>query len=41
MWPNDYTYNDVINEYVSYVANNYGNEAMVNIDGYGDSMSTK
>ena len=43
MWPNcDCTYNDVINEYVSYVVNNYGTEANVCFDGYcNQSMSTK
>ena len=34
--------NDVINKYVSYVANNYGNEAIVRFDVYGvRSISTK
>ena len=46
MWPNNSTYrptgNDAINEYVLYVADNYGNEAIVSFDGYSDrSMSTK
>jgi len=42
LWPKDCTYNDVINEYVSYVVNNHGNEAIVCFDGYGErSMSTK
>ena len=35
MSPNDCTYNDVTNEYVSFVANNYGNKAL-SFDGYGD-----
>ena len=36
------TYDDVINDYVSYVVTNYGNEAIVCSDGYGDrSNSTK
>ena len=46
MWSNNSTYrptgNDAINEYVSYVADNYGNEVIVSFDGYSDrSMSTK
>ena len=36
------TYDDVINDCVSYVVTNYGNEAIVCSDGYGDrSNSTK
>ena len=32
MWPKDCTYDDVINNYVSYVVTNYGNEAIVCFD---------
>ena len=42
MWPNDCTYINDINNYVSYVANNYRNEAIVSFHGYDDrSISTK
>ena len=42
MWQKDSTYDDVINNYVSYVVTNYGNDAIVCFDGHGDpSNSTK
>ena len=42
VWPKECTYQDLINEYVSYVMNSYGHEALVCFDSYSDrTMSTK
>ena len=41
-WPKEGTYGDVIDGYVAYVMNNYGQEAFICFDGYTDrSWSTK
>jgi hypothetical protein len=40
-WPADATYNQICDNYVSYVTDNYGFQAVVVFDGYGSASSTK